>query len=150
MFVRHLLLALLGATAIAVAACAESGSSSAPSRATPRASDTAPGSPGGVALRVAPIDAPAPSASDSPDLPGFCAQIAHPVIASWPNLDPMVAASLGPAMNDWAMRPEVASLQEDLATVAMWLLASAGAAASPPADIQVAVDHLRTFAKTNC
>ena len=99
MVVRHLLLALLGAAAIAVAACAE---------------------------------------------------IAHRVIASWPDLDPMVAASLGPAMNDWAMRPDVASLQEDLATVAMWLLASAGAAALPPADIQVAVDHLRTFAKANC
>ena len=84
------------------------------------------------------------------DLPAFCGEVARRLSGSWPTLGTTAATSFGAAINDWAMRPEVAVLRDDLATIAMWLLATAGAGASPPADVLVAVDHLRTFAKANC
>jgi hypothetical protein len=52
----------------------------------------------------------------------------------------------------WASKPDVASEQADIRTIATWLttIGSGAAAASPPADVQMAFDHLKTFADTNC
>lgn len=139
---------LLGVVSLALAACATTTSGSGSSSPTPPPSEVA--SPSADAIELQAIDTPVPSPSEVADLPGYCAQVARRLDASWPNLEPAAAASLAPAMNEWAMRPGLGAMQEDLATVAMWLLASAGAAASPPADVQAAVAHLKTFAKTNC
>src|SRR5262245_32387314 len=154
MSIRHRLVGLIAAATIMVAACATTEPNGAPSpstaQSTPHASETANSSVGDMAIEAAPADAPSASVSIVVDVPGFCVEVAATLTSSWPNLDPATAAKLGPAMNDWAMRPGFAALQEDLATVAMWLLASAGAAASPPADVQMAVDHLRAFADARC
>src|SRR5262245_4943380 len=123
MSIRDRLMGLLGAATIALAACATSAPSVAPSPSTPPASATMSVSVEEMAIEAAPADAPSPSASVVADVPGFCVQVAATLASSWPNLDSATAATLGPAMNDWAMRPGFAALQEDLATVAMWLLA---------------------------
>jgi len=136
MSIRRSILALVGAAAIALAACSTAGSSGAPAAS-------------GVTL---PNPASLNPASVTAGLQGFCADVAAKLTATWPNVDASTAAALGPVMQQWAAKQEVASEQADIAKIATWLAAmgSAGAAASPPADVQTAFDHLKVFAGTNC
>lgn len=136
MSIRRLLLGLLGAATITLAACSSTGSSATPTPASTAVSEPAP---------------PAASGSAA-GLQGFCADVAAKLTATWPNVDAATAASLGPVLQTWASKPEVASQQADITTIATWLVSvgSGGAAASPPADVQLAFDHLKTFAGTNC
>ncbi len=138
MSIRRLLLGLLGAATITLAACSTTGSSSAPTPASTQVS--------------APAASPAGSASGAAGLQGFCGDVAAKLMASWPNIDAATAASLGPVLTAWASKPEVASEQADITTIAAWLttMGSGAAAASPTADVQMAFDHLKTFADTNC
>ena len=150
MFVRRSFLGILGAASIAVAACATPGSNSTPSTSMPPATEAASGSPAAIVLEMASDDARSAAPSEVPDLPAFCAEVAGRLSGSWPDLGSNAAVYLGSTMNDWAMKPEVAVLQDDLATIAMWLLGSAGATATPPSDVHAAVDHLKRFALANC
>lgn len=137
MSIRRLLLGLLGAATITLAACSSTGSSATPTPASTAVSEPA---------------SPAASGSAAAGLQGFCADVAAKLTATWPNVDAATAASLGPVLQTWASKPEVASQQADITTIATWLVSvgSGGAAASPPADVQLAFDHLKTFAGTNC
>ena len=150
MSTRRLFLGLFGAATIALAACSTTGSTSAPTP-TPLSTEVSDsGSP--MPSDSAPAASPAESASSAAGLQGFCADVAAKLTASWPNVDAATAASLGPVLTAWASKPEVASQQADIATIAAWLtaMAAGGAAASPPSDVQTAFDHLKTFADTNC
>jgi hypothetical protein len=134
MSIRRMLLGLLGAATIALAACSTTGSTSAPTPASTQ------------------VSARAASPASAAGLQGFCGDVAAKLTASWPNIDAATAASLGPVLTAWASKPEVASEQADIATIAAWLttMGSGAAAASPTADVQMAFDHLKTFADTNC
>jgi ABC-type glycerol-3-phosphate transport system substrate-binding protein len=133
MSLRRSILGLVGAAAIALAACSS-------------------GSPSGSSGVLLPNPASLNPASLTAGLQGFCADVASKITASWPNVDTSTATSLAPVMQQWAAKPEVASVQADIAKIAVWLssMGSGGAAASPPADVQTAFDHLKTFAGTNC
>jgi hypothetical protein len=148
MSTRRLILGLLGAATITLAACSTTGSTSSPTPTSTQVSESASAMPS----ESAPGTSPAGSASSAAGLQGFCADVAAKLTASWPNVDATTAASLGPLLTTWASKPEVASQQADIATIAAWLttMAAGGAAASPPADVQTAFDHLKAFADTNC
>jgi hypothetical protein len=138
MSVRRSVLALLGAAMFAVAACSSTGSSAVPSVAIPSLTVPNPAS-----LNPASITA---------GLQGFCADFASKVTAKWPNIDAATAASLGPVMQEWANKPELGTVKADIATIATWVTtqATAGSVASPPADVNTAFDHVKTFAANNC
>lgn len=148
MSIRRLLLGLLGAATITLAACSTTGSSGAPTSAPTDVSGPASVAPS----EIAPSASPAGSASSAAGLEGFCADVAAKLTASWPNIDASTAATLVPLLTAWASKPEVASEGTDISTIATWLttMGSGAATASPPADVQTAFDHLKTFADTNC
>ena len=145
---RRLLLGLFGAVTIALAACSTTGSTSAPTPTSTEVSQSGSAMPS----ESAPGTSPAGSASSAAGLQGFCADVAAKLTASWPTIDASTAASLAPLLTAWANKPEVASQQADLAKIGAWLttMATGGAAASPPPDVQTSFDHLKAFADTNC
>ena len=113
---RRSVLGLLGGAVLAVAACASTGTSGAPSIVVPSGLI-----PSGAIPSVA--------------LEGFCADFASKIEATWPNIDASTATSLGPVINSWASKPE---------------MASGSSVSSPPPDVTTAFDHLKAFADTNC
>lgn len=147
MSIRRLLLGLLGAATITLAACSSTGSS-----VTPTPVSTEVSGPASMAPSEAPASSPAAGGSAAAGLQGFCADVAAKLTASWPNVDASTAASLAPLLQAWASKPDVAAEQADIVKIATWLttMGSGAAAASPPADVQMAFDHLKTFADTNC
>ena len=148
MSIRRLILGLFGAATIALAGCSTTGSTSAPTPTSTEVSEPASAMPS----ESAPGTSPAESASSAAGLQGFCADVAAKLTASWPNVDAATAAALAPVLTAWASKPEVASQQADIGKIAAWLttMATGGAVASPPADVQTSFDHLKTFADTNC
>jgi hypothetical protein len=129
---RRSMIGLLGAAVLSVAACAgagaPSGSASLPSIVIPS----------GAVPSVA--------------LEGFCADFASKVQSAWPNIDASTASTLTPLVTQWADKPEMASVKADVTTIATWIstTAAGGTAATPPADLTTAFDHLKAFADTNC
>jgi hypothetical protein len=138
MSVRRSALVLLGVATLAFAACSSTGSSAVPSVAIPSVTVPNPAS-----LNPASITA---------GLQGFCADFASKVTAKWPNIDASTAVSLGPVMQEWAGKPELGTVKADIATIATWVTtqATAGSAASPPANVTTAFDNVKTFAANNC
>ena len=129
---RRSVLGLLGGAVLAVAACASTGTSGAPSLAIPSNI--------------------IPSALPSVALQGFCADFASKVEAKWPNIDASTAQSLAPVVSQWASKPEMASVQADATVIGTWIasMASGSAVATPPPDVSTAFDHLKAFAASNC
>jgi hypothetical protein len=132
MSIRRSLIGLVGVAAFALAACSSTASSGLP---TLPASGVASAAPSGSAA-----------------LQGFCADFAAKVAAKWPNIDSSTAVTLAPLIQQWATKPEMSSVAADATTVFTWVsgIATAGAAASPPADVMTAFDHLKAFADANC
>ena len=130
---RRSLLGLLGGAVLAVAACASTGTSGAPSIVVP--SNLIPS---GAVPSVA--------------LEGFCADFASKIEATWPNIDASTAAALAPVVSQWASKPEMASVQVDATTIGTWIsqAATGSNVSSPPPDVVTAFDHLKAFADTNC
>ena len=130
---RRSVLGLLGGAVLAVAACASTGTSGAPSIVVPSGLI-----PSGAIPSVA--------------LEGFCADFQSKLAATWPNIDASTAASLGPVVSAWAAKPEMASVQADATLIGTWItaMATAGSASTPPPDVTTAFDHLKAFADTNC
>jgi hypothetical protein len=130
---RRSLLGLLGGAVLAVAACASTSTSGAPSLVIPSGLV-----PTGALPSVA--------------LEGFCADFASKIEATWPNIDAATASSLGPVVSQWASKPEMASVQADATTIGSWIAstASGGSVSTPPPDVTTAFDHLKTFADANC
>jgi hypothetical protein len=130
---RRSLLGLLGGAVLAVAACASTGTSGAPSIVVPSGLV-----PSGAIPSVA--------------LEGFCADFQSKLAATWPTIDAATATSLGPVVSQWASKPEMASVQADATTIGTWIaaMATGGSASTPPPDVTTAFDHLKAFADTNC
>ena len=130
---RRSVLGLLGGAVLAVAACASTGTSGAPSIVVPSGLI-----PSGAIPSVA--------------LEGFCADFQSKLAATWPNVDASTATSLGPVISEWASKPEMASVQADATTIGTWIasMASGSSVSSPPPDVTTAFDHLKAFADTNC
>jgi hypothetical protein len=130
---RRSLLGLLGGAVLAVAACASTGTSGAPSLVIPSGLV-----PSGALPSLA--------------LEGFCADFASKIEATWPNIDASTAATLGPVVSQWASKPEMASVQADATTIAAWIttMASGSSVSTPPPDVATAFDHLKAFADANC
>jgi len=130
---RRSVLGLLGGAVLAVAACASTGTSGAPSIVVPSGLI-----PSGAIPSVA--------------LEGFCADFQSKLAATWPNIDASTATSLGPVISEWASKPEMASVQADATTIGTWIasMASGSSVSSPPPDVTTAFDHLKAFADTNC
>ena len=130
---RRSVLGLLGGAVLAVAACASTGTSGAPSIVVPSGLI-----PSGAIPSVA--------------LEGFCADFQSKLAATWPNIDASTATSLGPVISEWASKPEMGSVQADATTIGTWIasMASGSSVSSPPPDVTTAFDHLKAFADTNC
>ena len=130
---RRSLLGLLGGAVLAVAACAGTGTSGAPSIVVPSGL-----LPSGAVPSLA--------------LEGFCADFASKIEATWPNIDASTAASLGPVVSQWASKPEMASVRADATTIGTWIasMANGSTVSSPPPDVATAFDHLKAFADSNC
>ena len=130
---RRSVLGLLGGAVLAVAACASTGTSGAPSIVVPSGLI-----PSGAIPSVA--------------LEGFCADFQSKLAATWPNIDASTATSLGPVISEWASKPEMASVKADATTIGTWIasMASGSSVSSPPPDVTTAFDHLKAFADTNC
>ena len=130
---RRSLLVLLGGVVLAVAACASTGTSGAPSLALPSITI-----PSGALPSVA--------------LEGFCADFASKVEATWPNVDSSTAAALAPVVNQWADKAELAEVKADVTTIATWItsMATAGSVSTPPPDVTTAFDHIKAFADSKC
>ena len=130
---RRSVLGLLGGAVLAVAACASTGTSGAPSIVVPSGLI-----PSGAIPSVA--------------LEGFCADFQSKLAATWPNIDASTATSLGPVISEWASKPEMASVQADATTIGTWIasMASGSSVSSPPPDVTTAFDHLKAFADTTC
>ena len=130
---RRSVLGLLGAAVLSVSACAGTASSAVPSLALPSITI-----PSGALPSVA--------------LEGFCAEFTSKLEASWPNIDASTAAALGPVVSQWASKPEMASVQADVATIGAWVTqaATASSVSTPPPDVMTAFDRLKAFADTNC
>jgi ABC-type glycerol-3-phosphate transport system substrate-binding protein len=129
---RRSVIGLLGAAVLAVAACSS-------------------GVPSGGSLALPSITIPS-GALPSVALEGFCAEFASKIEATWPNIDASTATALAPVVSQWAAKPEMASVQADVTTIATWISAAATATSvsSPPPDVMTAFDHLKAFADANC
>jgi len=139
MSIRRALIGLVAAAAVALSACSSTTSSGVPSVAIPS-----------VALpSIALPSLTVPSASG---LQGFCADFASKVAAKWPNVDASTAASIAPLFTQWATKSEMTAVKADVATIGVWLTATAaaGTVASPPPTVSTAFDHLKAFADTSC
>lgn len=124
---RRSILGLLGVAVLSVAACSGTASSGVPSISIP-------------------------SALPSLALEGFCADFQSKLQASWPNIDASTAASLGPVVSQWASKPEMTSVQADVATIGAWVTqaATASSVSTPPPDVMTAFDRVKAFADSNC
>lgn len=93
------------------------------------------------------------SASVDPNgLTGFCATFASDIQAAWPNIDAATAGRIAPQFQTWAAGTDFTTVKADMTTIVAWLTlqATAGAVASPPADVATAFDHIKTFATSHC
>jgi hypothetical protein len=90
-----------------------------------------------------------PSASG---LEGFCADFTSKVAAKWPNIDASTATAVAPLFTQWAAKAEMTSVRVDVATIGVWLTATAaaGTVASPPPNVATAFDHVKAFADSSC
>jgi hypothetical protein len=133
---RRSVLGLVGAAAIALAACSTTGSSASPGAS-------------GVTL---PNPASLNPASITAGLEGFCADFASKLVAKWPNIDASTAASLGPVVQQWAGKTELAPVQADVTKIGAWVTASAtaGSVSTPPPDVTTSFNNLKAFADANC
>ena len=125
---RRSVFGLLGVAVLSVAACSGTASSGVPSITIPS------------------------GALPSIALEGFCAEFTSKLEASWPNIDASTAATLAPVVSQWASKPEMTSVQTDVATIGAWVTqaATATAVSTPPPDVMTAFDHVKAFAESNC
>ena len=139
MSIRRSLIGIVAAGAVALSACSSATSSGAPSVAIP--SVTLPS----IALPSLAV----PSASG---LEAFCADFASKVAAKWPNIDASTATAVAPLLKQWAAKAEMAAVRVDVATIGVWLTATAaaGTVASPPPNVVTAFDHVKAFADSSC
>lgn len=133
MSLRRSILGLTGAAVLAVAACSGAASSGSPRLTVPSIAI-----PSGALPSVA--------------LEGFCADFAAKVETAWPNIDASTATTIAPLIQEWAGKPELSTVQTDVATIATWMsqAATGTSVASPPSDVTTAFDRLKTFADANC
>jgi hypothetical protein len=130
MAIRRSLLALAAIATFALSACAGTSASAIPSVAVPSI----------------------PASVEAVDLQGFCEDFAATISSDWPDIDQSTATELSGTVSEWAASPELASIQGDIQTIGTWLatVASAGAPASPPPDVETAFQNVTTFADANC
>ncbi len=139
MSIRRSLIGLVAAAAVVLSACSSTTASGVPSVAIPS-----------VALPSLALPSIAvPSASC---LEGFCADFTSKVAAKWPNIDASTATAVAPLFSQWAAKAEMAAVRVDVATIGVWLTATAaaGTVASPPPAVATAFDHLKAFADSSC
>jgi hypothetical protein len=155
MSIRHSVVVLVGVAAFAFAACSSTGASVAPSvAATPETPTVAPSVETSTAPSVEASMAPSGSAaaSMSAGMQSFCTDFQAKIAASWPNIDAATAASLATSVQEWANSPDLAPVKTDLTTIGTWVATqvSAGAVASPPAEVTTAFNDIKTFADSHC
>ena len=138
MSIRRSLIGLVAAAAVALSACSSTGASGVPSVTIPS------GLPS-IAL-------PSISVPSASGLEGFCADFASKVAAKWPNIDASTAAAVAPLFTQWAAKAEMASVKADVATIGVWLTATAagGTVASPPPAVVTAFTNVKAFSDSSC
>ena len=139
MSIRRSLIGLVAAAGVALSACSASTSSGAPSVAIP-------------SIALPSLALPSIAVPSASGLEGFCADFTSKVAAKWPNIDASTAAAVAPLFTQWAAKAEMASVRVDVATIGVWLTATAaaGTVASPPPNVATAFDHVKAFADSSC
>ena len=139
MSIRRSLIGLVAAAAVALSACS----------VVDLQRRALGGHPIGHAAVLALPSIAVPSASG---LEGFCADFASKVAAKWPNIDASTATAVAPLFTQWAAKAEMAAVRVDVATIGVWLTATAaaGTVASPPPNVATAFDHVKAFADSSC
>jgi hypothetical protein len=139
MSIRRSLIGLVAAVAVALSACSSTTSSGVPSVAIP-------------SVELPSIALPSLAVPSASGLEGFCADFASKVAAKWPNIDASTATAIAPLFTQWAAKAEMAAVRADVATIGVWLTATAaaGTVASPPPAVATAFDHLKAFADSSC
>jgi hypothetical protein len=139
MSIRRSLIGLVAAASVALSACSSTTSSGVSSVVIP-------------SVALPPIALPSIAVPSASGLEGFCADFASKVAAKWPNIDASPGAAVAPLFTQWAAKAEMAAVRADVATIGVWLTATAaaGTVASPPPAITTAFDHLKAFADSSC